>query len=158
MGAVGSNTGRAPTAPVLQLDPEDFLESVASKVAAKIGAPKPTSSGRVFLGMDTGAWTRLIVGWLVAVVLAGGAWWLSVRDGLAARPTFKEAATGAQDAIQAHEHSTEAHPPIQQRLDAMEREQTLIRESQIRQEETDKAQTKVLEEIKVEVGRIRRGR
>jgi hypothetical protein len=139
-------------------DPEAFLDALATKLAQKSGGgggPPP----KKFLGLDGGAWTKLLIGYLIAAAVGVFLWWLAVRDGLNERPTRPEVQetikTTLGGALDRHENDR-AHPKAQRQIDEIKVEQRTIRESQIRQEGIDKTQTETLKEIKDDVKRIRR--
>ena len=140
--------------------PERLIDMLAGKVAERVGGnggggPPPPKK---FLGLDGGAWTKFLVGYLIAAVAGVFFWWLAVRDGLAARPTRDEINTSVDRKLNSavDRHSDKPHPPTENRLKVLEGEQRTIRDSQIRQEQIDKTQTEVLKEIKDDVKRIRR--
>lgn len=144
------------------VQPEQVIHILAEKVAARIGertaGGNGNGNGRSFLGLDRPAWARILIGWSVALILAFGGWWLAVRDGLRERPTFDEVKTEIKDTSIDHNGAGDAHPAIQKRINEQMQEQRLIRESQIRQESTDRQQTETLNEIKNDVRRMRRNR
>jgi len=134
---------------------EEFLEKLASKLYEKGGSsgggdPPP----KKFLGLSYSDWAKMVIGWSVALLAFLGTWYMTVRDGLAERPTKVEVGADVQKVINDHSHVT--HPGTEKRIEAIEKEQRTIRESQIRQEEADKGQTATLGEIKEELVRIRR--
>lgn len=116
----------------------------------------PNDKNRRFLGLAPGSWTKLFLGWLLALLIATGTWWLAVRDGLRERPTTDQIDQIIRAREQTHDGAAEAHPPIQRRLEAIDSQQRTIRDSQIRQEQIDVQQTAVLKEIKGDVKRLRR--
>ena len=118
------------------------------------GGPKKPS----FLGLEVGAWTKQLLALLAAALVALGVWQLTVRDELSMRPTGLEVKQESKATFDVHNDSSAAHPPIQKRLDTLTSEQRLIRDSQIGQAADDKAQTKVLDEIKADVKILRRRR
>jgi len=109
---------------------------------------------KVFLGQDSGFWLKLAISALVAVSLSLGAWFLAIRDGFAERPTSE--AVGKMFREYDKHHSDHPHPVTAKRLSAVENEQKLIRESQIRQEALAEVQTQTLTEIKGDLKQLRR--
>lgn len=138
-------------------DPERFLDALATKLAQKTGNGPPP---KTFLGLSGGAWTKVVIGYLIAAMVGVFLWWLAVRDGLAERPTRNEVNTSIDNKLDAKvdRHTDRPHPDTDKRLVALEREQKTIRESQIRQESNDRAQSAILSEIKDDVKRLRRRR
>lgn len=158
----------------LRMSSDDFINRIADRVFEKMvvtgGPPPPGGSGgsdgtppgpprHTFLGVDVGWWMRTAVGWTVAILLAIGAWWLTVRD------TLKNAASqshvekrvheASKAAVSGHEENG-AHPKIEKRLEGVEIKQEAIRDSQIRQEGTDKSQSDALDDIKDDLKYIKR--
>jgi len=128
---------------------EDFLDALARKLAEKQGGGGNGGGGdgRRIFGMQSGEWMKLLLGWVVVSLLSLATWYLSVRDGLNARPTTPEVQRMTGGALAEHERVGE-HPKLEKRLDGMEGNVRDIKESQIRQEETHKQQTEALQEIK----------
>jgi hypothetical protein len=128
---------------------EDFLDALARKLAEKQGGGNGNGDGggRRIFGMHSGEWVKLLLGWVVVSLLSLATWYLSVRDGLNARPTTPEVQRTTAAAVSEHERVGD-HPKVEKRLDAMEVNVRDIKESQIRQEETHKQQSDTLQEIK----------
>lgn len=60
-----------------------FLESLASKLAARVGGGDGSGMPpRKLLGLDGGAWTKVLMGVLAASTMTVGTWVLFVRDTL----------------------------------------------------------------------------
>jgi hypothetical protein len=136
----------------MTIDMEAFAHKLADQMDGR------GNSGRRFLGLDLGSWTKLSLGWLLALVVAMATWWLAVRDGLRERPTLEQIDEIIDVRDATHGGAADAHPPIQRRLDTIDSEQRMIRDSQIRQEQIDKTQTDVLKDIKGDLRRLRRHR
>lgn len=135
-------------------DDSEVLKKLAHLVKESGGG----NGGSRFLGLDRDSWMKMILAWVVAAGMALGAWHLAVRDALQVRPTSDQVKHEVRGTFETHNDSSAAHPPIQHRLDKLSDTQKLIRESQIRQEETDKTQTETLKLIQVDISRLRRGR
>lgn len=154
--AAGAMSPASP--PAGTLSPEAFLDALSAKVAAKVNGQGGHGNGgtRRFLGLDRGSWTKMVLGWALAGLLAIGAWYLAVRDALHERPTAPQVGETIREGFAVHDDSSAAHPPIQRRLDSLTAEQRIIRDSQIEQATTDKQQTKLLEKIERKIDRRNR--
>ncbi len=161
-----TDTGRVSSAFTTQLadvgtmaQGDQLIDLVAHKIAerALTGFGNGGGGGGGFLGLDRGGWTRMVLAWVIAIVLAVGGFYLAVRDGLKARPTKEEVGKQVKSSVDQHETRGE-HPKIEKRLEGVEKEQKTIRESQIEQIGVDKNQTKVLGEIKKDLRQLRRRR
>jgi len=137
---------------------DEFLDKLAAKLMEKSGGGGGGSGTppKTFLGLSTSDWTKLVIGWSIALVAFLGTWYMSVRDGLAERPTTDQVTEAVKNTI--GDHAGGVHPATEHKIQIIEHEQKKIRESQIRQEESAKAQTETLGEIKQELVRIRRQR
>jgi len=140
--------------------PDAFLEALANKVVEKIGDPVGggggSGGGRKFLGMEAGAWTKLVVGYIVAGIMALVVWQLTIRDALGERPTKPQVEASLKKTFDNHNISSQSHPPIQAKLKILSTEQRTIRESQIRQEGLDREQNNSLKKIEKALTRGRR--
>lgn len=70
------------------VEPEDVLEVLAKKVAEKVGGGGPPH--RKFLGLEFGAWTKLILGWSIAAGIFLITWYNTVNANMKERPTRAE--------------------------------------------------------------------
>jgi len=168
-GELVGATGPHPATPGgITLAPDDIINRIADRVFEKMspagaggggGGLPPDPPHKQFLGIDGGGWTRIVLSWTVAILLAVGAWWLTVRDtlkGAASKDHVEERVHKASKAaVDGHEENG-AHPKIEQRLESVEIKQTVIRDSQIRQEGTDKLQSQSLDDIKDDLKYIKR--
>lgn len=138
-----------------------FCQEVASYVAASMPSdPPPPPPKRKVLGLEIGAWMKLLLGWTLAVVTFVFTWYNTVNaslEDLKARPTLEQIEKVIHDDINHHTNEG-AHPEAQRRLENLEKEQRVIRHSQIRQETIDTQQTETLREIRDDVKRLRRQR
>lgn len=128
---------------------ERFIDAVAEKFYEKVGGGDGGPPKKTFLGMDTGGWIK----YAIAAVIAAGAWYLTIRDGIKDRPTFS--AMEASIEVVLMRHANDQHPKTLIQIDEIRRAQQDIRESQIRQEMVGKQQAETLKEIKDELSRIR---
>jgi hypothetical protein len=135
---------------------DDVLERLASALAPKLNGHNGGGPKHKFLGLDAATWTKTLLAWSVAAVLAVAAWYLGVRDALHERPTAPQVERSVKGAFESHNDSSAAHPPIQRRLETLGTEQKKIRESQVRQEALDETQTKALERIERAVNKRNR--
>lgn len=137
---------------------EDVLDLLAAKLGSRIGdrtqpVQVPTAT---FLGLDAGAWTKMLIAAVGAALVAVTTWYLTLRDELRIRPTVPQIEEVMHESFEQHNDSSGAHQPIQERLESVNVEQQKIRESQVRQEENGKAQTDVLKDIKNDLRRLRK--
>ena len=139
-----------------------------------VGNGNGGGSGRSFLGVDGGGWTKLLFGFAVAAILASLTWFLWVRDSIAARPTLevvetsikastKKAEESVREAEQSFKddidiHTSMPHPRTQQILDGHsgqlqeQREQLIIIGSSVVRMKDD------VREIKDDVKKLNRRR
>jgi len=155
-GQVGAAS--AVTPPLGTPTPEEFLDRLAEKLAARVGNGGGGNGHRRFLGLELGGWTKLLASMILAGAVALAAWWLTVRDELANRTTGPDVHRAIIEAEAHHDRDSEAHPPIQKRLEGIEVQQRTIRDSQIRQEGIDGKQSLALESIAEDVKVLRRQR
>lgn len=147
------------TPPTGTMSPDAFLEALANKVAQKVGNGNGNGNGKKppgFLGVTVGGWTKMLLAWLMAGIVALAAWHLTVRDELRERPTSPQVEETVRGTFEHHNDSSAAHPLIQKRLEKLSTEQVTIRASQVRQETLDETQTKTLERIEKKLDRRNR--
>ena len=127
-----------------------FVDRVVEKLGSGSGDDPPP---RKFLGVDAGGWTKMLIGYaIIGAVVIGGSW-LAIRDSLAERETHTEAAERLK--VYDAGHSKHPHPVTDVRLQAVEKEQQTMRESLVRRDEADKAQTEVLKGIRTDLNYLR---
>lgn len=117
------------------------------------------------LGLDRKAWTLKLIGCGVAAVLAGAAWWLSVHDGLAARPTEVETKALVERELEVHRDAADPHPPRRHELKRIaDRQEQLLQDVAALSKDVAtqaavlKAMGKTLDELRADLRRMRRQR
>jgi hypothetical protein len=135
---------------------DEVLDRLAEKLAPKLNGHNGEGPKHKFLGLEVGAWTKMLVAYAIGAVVAIVVWQLTIRDELGKRPTIPQVEESSKAGFEKHNDSAKAHPSIQERLDEVSTEQKTIRESQIQQVTTDKAQTKLLEKLDRKIDRRNR--
>lgn len=128
---------------------ERFIDAVAEKFYEKVGGGDGGPPKKTFLGVDVGGWVKYVI----AAVIAVGAWYLTIRDGIKDRPTFSVMEARMESVLV--KHTGDQHPKTLIQIDEIRKAQQDIRESQIRQEMVSKQQAETLQEIKEQLRRIR---
>lgn len=121
---------------------KEIVKASAIQAAQRANGPQKKSHRLDFMDL-----TKFIVGLIVIVLTA---WW-ALAQKLSERPTHP----AVQEMLMNHANGG-AHPDAQEQIDEIKVEQRTIRESQIRQEFIDTAQSEALEAIKDDVKYIRR--
>lgn len=116
------------------------------------------AAGRRVLGLDRAEWARKLIGWAAALAVASAAWWLSVRDGLAARPTEDEARAIIQSEISVHREHASPHPDIRDQLRQLRETQSEIRDAVREQGAQLRAVRETLDDLRADMRRSRRNR
>jgi hypothetical protein len=128
----------------------DVLDQIAERLARRGGGGDGGGPPhRKFLGMDLEKlWTKALMG-LGAVIVWAFTWYMSVNQGLEARPTTVEVGDALKNAFTDHEAAP--HPAKFQQVEADMRK---ISESQIRQEAYQEASAKALERLNAKLDGI----
>ena len=95
------------------VEPQDVLEILAQKVAAKVGSGNGNGGPphRRFLGLELGAWTKLILGWSIAAGIFLLTWYNTVNANMKERPTREEIVKTLMV------HAEESHPGAADKAD-----------------------------------------
>lgn len=142
-------------------DTSEPFDQLLEKYADVILLKRPGGGGgeppeRKFLGKDLGDWIWRVLTAVGAIAVFLVVWYNTVNNSLEeleTRPTAAQVGEIVERAMS--NHSQAPHPGAVKRLEALETQQRLMRESQVRQETIEGQQAKTLEEIRKELRRQR---
>jgi len=110
----------------------DTVEKLAAALAKRMNSGGAGGGGARRPNRLGSEWLRFFLGWLGAVLLAIGMWYLSVRDALRDRPTQNDIVRMMSEAVSLHEQRG-IHPQTDDRLKSIELKQGAMREEQLHQ-------------------------
>ncbi len=138
--------------------PAEFSNWLEVAVKDAVAKAKNEEAGkpRLLLGIPLGTWLKIGSGILGATLIFLFTWYNRVNVEIRDLPTKKDVGVIIDDELESH--SLTPHPPTEERLENLEGEIRIIRESQIRQETIDIQQSEVLQDIKSELKQLRKTR